>query len=93
MPKLLNTTKKNLEIEAEIELQACRMQEELESIGHRTPTRHVLRALKKCTPSFGIQAEAGVHLINKESNFKINCINSINLDENCLKTEISEKWI
>ena len=30
---------------------------------------------------------------NKESNFKINCINSINLDENCLKTEISEKWI
>jgi hypothetical protein len=27
----------------------CRIQEELESTDHRTPTRHVLRALKKCT--------------------------------------------
>jgi ribonuclease HI len=29
--------------------EACRTQEELESTDHRTPTRHVLRALKKCT--------------------------------------------
>ncbi len=29
--------------------EACRVQEEVESTDHRTPTRHVLRDLKKCT--------------------------------------------